>query len=449
MSLSELLSDISYILKVYNTINKRTFFNLDLSKKTIYFNTQQDTGYESKIQIDKDKDIPFDLNSPISFKKYAKFASSIFLEQSNITTTQTIPPPVMRQVCYSWNIKVQYYLLNQKFAQKKLIVKPDPCGLIPNTSLYLDLYSEFFVYISQQAVSIYQFLVCVRKIAQIYQTVLSIQLKAKGQSNEYVPLEIDYNIYRYLRHSPLIDFDIPDKKIADMPLLSLSYRLLRPMFYCCFIGYIIQITSAIYNILVLFENNEIEFNQRLLASLAVFFAWMDCYTISSKKKETGVQSLTLAAAIKRIISFSVGVVIVFIAFSLFASVLYQNQENFSNVGVSMITIFSIGFGDAIRYNMMEINNDPFSQIFAITTIGMFYLCLSQVYVGIFMLKYEKRLKASKFFLDNIKDCENESLMGGESVKAQIDFTKVNSPIRSNTHMENQANKFSGKDSFFW
>ena len=40
MSLSELLSDISYILKVYNTINKRTFFNLDLSKKTIYFNTQ-------------------------------------------------------------------------------------------------------------------------------------------------------------------------------------------------------------------------------------------------------------------------------------------------------------------------------------------------------------------------------------------------------------------------
>jgi hypothetical protein len=156
--------------------------------------------------------------------------------------------------------------------------------------------------------------------------------------------------------------------------------------------------------------------------MAVFCAWIDCYTVASKKIETGMLSLTMAASIKRICQFSIGVIIIFAGFCLFGSALYQKEDNFATIGTSVTTIFAVGFGDAVRQNMMDIQGESFGTIFAILTIGVFYSALSQVYVGIFIVKYEKRMKAAKKWLQSQKQTKKLLLEQAEGEQEAQRYT---------------------------
>lgn len=83
-------------------------------------------------------------------------------------------------------------------------------------------------------------------------------------------------------------------------------------------------------------------------------------------------------------SFSVGVIIVYLAFAFFSVALYQKEDNFGDLGNSLTSIFAIAFGDNVRENCMAIHKEAYSLIFGVLTIGVFYSALSQVYIGIFI-----------------------------------------------------------------
>ena len=81
---------------------------------------------------------------------------------------------------------------------------------------------------------------------------------------------------------------------------------------------------------------------------------MDCYSVSSISEQGGVLSKTLLSTTKQIAAISMGVLIIFVAFVIFATCLYQTSDNFSNFGTSTVSIFSIAFGDSIRGNLDDI-----------------------------------------------------------------------------------------------
>lgn len=178
--------------------------------------------------------------------------------------------------------------------------------------------------------------------------------------------------------------------------------------------------SGALNLYVLIFYNTVYWEQKVFAALSIFCAWIDLYTLASKRPETGMLSLTLSTARYNLMSFSVGVIIVYIAFTFFAVALYQREETFSSLGSSFTTIFAIAFGDAVRENCMAIHREPFSTVFAILTIGVFYSALSQVYIGIFILKYEKLMKSTNKDLKH--KCKHQKLLQNKEEKLYVNQT---------------------------
>lgn len=94
-------------------------------------------------------------------------------------------------------------------------------------------------------------------------------------------------------------------------------------------------------------------------------------------------------------AFSLGVIILFIASCLFATALYQKADSFSSFPMAAQSVFSIGFGDSIRENMMNIREEPFVLVFNIVLVCLFYSSLSQVYIGIFIGLFQKKMEQTK------------------------------------------------------
>ena len=213
-----------------------------------------------------------------------------------------------------------------------------------------------------------------------------------GAIEEVPSIEIDFNYYRFMMSKESINNMLTDKVITDFSSWWITLRMFRPLYFVCMTGYFIQGISAIMNIFISVVSTEITQTQLTICSLAVFFSWMDIYTLTSLNKNAGLLSSTFMEITSQVFYFSIGVIVIFFAFVFLGLALYQKITRFSNVARSSITIWSFMFGDAIREVTMYFLDEPLSLLFTTAVILIFTSSLASIYVVLFISKFESHLE---------------------------------------------------------
>lgn len=389
MSLKNLLDNIVSTYDNISNLGNLTFFRSYSDNKIVkWFRTKTDGRTDDKT-IGSLDNLPFGTKDSIALKNYIKFTNEIGFEIQNFSTSDELY--TTEKSCYNWRIKITYQLARQQMASKNINLIPTQCDYLSSQNYFAKNYYVFAMFFVQLLLVGYLQFESVSNQITIMITVQSIKLKLKGLCKDVIPLNIDYGLYRMIRPIEHINLSMTDKEIISVSKIFIASKIIRPLFWFLILGYLVQIVSVIFNMICIIINDQITHSQKQLISQSIFFAWMDCYSVSSISNQGGVLSKTLLSTTKQIAAISLGVLIIFAAFVIFATCLYQTSDNFSNFGSSSVSIFSIAFGDSIRDNLDKIKFQPFTQIFTIICVLVFYSSVVQVYVAIYIEMYQKKL----------------------------------------------------------
>lgn len=84
----------------------------------------------------------------------------------------------------------------------------------------------------------------------------------------------------------------------------LALKMLRPFYFICMAGYVFQIMAGIYNLYNLTFDSTVTDRRLALNGLAIFFSWMDMYTLTSTTRDTGIMSTAFVSILQNVRLFS-------------------------------------------------------------------------------------------------------------------------------------------------
>jgi hypothetical protein len=82
--------------------------------------------------------------------------------------------------------------------------------------------------------------------------------------------------------------------------IILAVTMLRPFYFICMIGYIFQICAGLLNMYNLVLEIKVTPTRLTLNGLAIFFSWMDMYTLTSTTRDTGIMSTAFISIFKSV-----------------------------------------------------------------------------------------------------------------------------------------------------
>jgi hypothetical protein len=106
LSLSQLLADMKTTLDTFNSMNDKTFFQIDDVGRLIKLYQNQNSMKSRDTIIKSVKDLPFDIQNPVSFKIWSRFTNNAVLSLSEIRTTEFFKD-TEDTICYNWDIRVR------------------------------------------------------------------------------------------------------------------------------------------------------------------------------------------------------------------------------------------------------------------------------------------------------------------------------------------------------
>jgi hypothetical protein len=106
LSLSQLLADMKTTLDTFNSMNDKTFFQIDDVGRLIKLYQNQNSMKSRDTVIKSAEDLPFDIQNPVSFKIWSRFTNNAVLSLSEIRTTEFFKD-TEDTICYNWDIRVR------------------------------------------------------------------------------------------------------------------------------------------------------------------------------------------------------------------------------------------------------------------------------------------------------------------------------------------------------
>jgi hypothetical protein len=106
LSLSQLLADMKTTLDTFNSMNDKTFFQIDDVGRLIKLYQNQNSMKSRDTIIKSAEDLPFDIQNPVSFKIWSRFTNNAVLSLSEIRTTEFFKD-TEDTICYNWDIRVR------------------------------------------------------------------------------------------------------------------------------------------------------------------------------------------------------------------------------------------------------------------------------------------------------------------------------------------------------
>lgn len=106
LTLSQLLADMKTTLDTFNSMNDKTFFQIDDVGRLIKLYQNQNSMKSRDTIIKSAEDLPFDIQNPVSFKIWSRFTNNAVLSLSEIRTTEFFKD-TEDTICYNWDIHVR------------------------------------------------------------------------------------------------------------------------------------------------------------------------------------------------------------------------------------------------------------------------------------------------------------------------------------------------------
>jgi len=293
-------------------------------------------------------------------------------------------------VCYVFNITVTYdyfYLKTSKVTTKIVVVKN--CGKEERGYNY-ELEESRNLFVVQLLFGIYFLFKSVQTFYNLARIVERINWKLR-HPNQYSPkesVELDFNFYRFMLSRNIKSSIITKYDLRYFSTNTICLKLIRPLYYVCTFGYMVQIISSGFNLYGVYFMEEVTQTQMNLSAIAIMCSWIDLYTITSQSNETGLVNDTFFQVYKQFLYFTAYILIVMAAFASFALCIFNQSIFFSNLVGTATALFAFMYGDNIRATFLTYQDNPFAILFLVSIIVVLYSCLAQFYLAVFTIKFQ-------------------------------------------------------------
>ena len=207
-----------------------------------------------------------------------------------------------QKICFSMTLSFNLEFFGMKFARNEFESEAEPCD--PEDTIGFKKFTfqkeNIVIYVLQFGISAYFFLRGIVVFLSVVDLLKNILMWILGLSNNQTSFSIDFNTFRVLISNKAIIEKLSEQDLVQFNPVSLTFRFLRPLYYVCMFGYVLQMISGATNLYCLFYSIEITQTQLTLTGFAVFFAWIDLYTLTSLSKSSGILSTSIVSIAKHV-----------------------------------------------------------------------------------------------------------------------------------------------------
>ena len=360
-------------------------------------------------------------------------------------------------ICYKYNITINYdyFYLKTSKVSKDIEVTENCCVYI--SSFNYELMTARNLYVVQLLFGIFFLYKAIKTWYDLMRIVERVNVKLRHGPNlrgEKEQIELDFNFYRFMLSRNVKSSIITRLDLRYFSTYGISMKLIRPLYYVCLFGYIVQIFSSCYHLYGVYFMQEVTQAQLNLTALAIMCSWVDLYSITSQTNETGIVNDTFFQVYKQFFYFTVYILIVLAAFAAFALCIFNQSIYFSNLIGTSVALFAFMYGDSIRATFLTYQDSPFSIIFLVSIIIVLYSCLAQFYLAVFTIKFQTTSdktakliglmkKKEEGFLRMQKEIiDSKSKKFGEEISYLMDYLDRKSKIVRTTTLREPGRKLS-------
>lgn len=293
-------------------------------------------------------------------------------------------------VCYVYNISVSYdyfYLKTAVVKTKANVV--ENCGKSANNYNY-ELEESRNLYIVQLLFGLYFLYKGLKTWFDLMRIIerINVKLRSPNAQGAKEDIELDFNFYRFMLSRNVKSTVITKYDLRYFSTTNICFKLIRPLYFVCMVGYVIQVFGSTLNLLGVYIMDEVSQNQMNLMAIAIMCSWVDLYTITSQSNETGLVNDTFLQVYKQFLYFTAYILIVLAAFAAFALCIFNQSIYFSNLVGTAVALFAFMYGDSIRATFLTYQDNPFAILFLVAVIIVLYSCLAQFYLAVFTIKFQ-------------------------------------------------------------
>ena len=296
-------------------------------------------------------------------------------------------------VCYTYNITITYDYFYLKTARVETVASvTKDCSVARNGYSYEQQESRnmFLVQLLFGLFFLYKGVKTWFDLVRIIERI-NIKLRDPSIGGPAEDIELDFNFYRFMLSRNIKSTIITRKDLKYFSTGNICRKLIRPLYYVCLFGYIVQAFASAYNLYGVYFMDEVTQAQLNLTAIAIMCSWIDLYTITSQSNESGLVNDTFLQVYKQFLSFTAYILVVMIAFSAFALCIFNESIYFNNLVNTLIALFAFMYGDNIRATFLTYQYNPFSVIFLVSVIIVLFSCLAQFYLAVFTRSEERRV----------------------------------------------------------
>ena len=293
-------------------------------------------------------------------------------------------------VCYIYNITITYDYFYLKTARVETVAAvTKDCSVARNGYNYEQQESRnmFLVQLLFGLFFLYKGVKTWFDLVRIIERI-NIKLRDPSIGGPAEDIELDFNFYRFMLSRNIKSTIITRKDLKYFSTGNICRKLIRPLYYVCLFGYIVQAFASAYNLYGVYFMDEVTQAQLNLTAIAIMCSWIDLYTITSQSNESGLVNDTFLQVYKQFLSFTAYILVVMIAFSAFALCIFNESIYFNNLVNTLIALFAFMYGDNIRATFLTYQYNPFSVIFLVSVIIVLFSCLAQFYLAVFTIKFQ-------------------------------------------------------------
>lgn len=293
-------------------------------------------------------------------------------------------------VCFVFNISITYdyfYLKTAKVRTRVEVVQDCGSG---KEGFYYELQESRNLFIVQLLFGLFFLYKGIKTWFDLTRIIerISVKLRHPNLGGKKEDVELDYNFYRFMLSRNVKTSIITKTDLRYFSTTNICIKLVRPLYYVCMFGYLMQIFSASYMLYGVYYMNVVTQAQLNLCAIAIMCSWFDLYTITSQSNETGLVNDTFLQVYKQFLYFTAYILIVMAAFAAFALCIFNHSIHFSNLVGTVVALFAFMYGDNIRSTFLTYQDNPFSIVFLVSIIIVLYSCLAQFYLAVFTIKFQ-------------------------------------------------------------
>lgn len=293
-------------------------------------------------------------------------------------------------ICYVYNITITYDYFYLKTA--KVITEPtvvENCSESKN-GYNFELQESRNLFLIQLLFGIFFLYRGIKTLLDLVRIIekISVRLRDPTIRGSKEEIELDFNFYRFMMSRNIKSTIITRQDLKYFTTSNICRKLIRPLYYICMFGYVVQIFSSSYNLYGVYFLDRISQSQLNLTAIAIMCSWVDLYTITSQSNESGLVNDTFLQVYKQFLSFTAYILVVMIAFSAFALCIFNESIYFNNLVNTLVALFAFMYGDNIRATFLTYQYNPFSVVFLVSIIIVLYSCLAQFYLAVFTIQFQ-------------------------------------------------------------